>query len=151
MRHEEIGRFWLLFTKFGLPPEFDLVLEEMAVEVKVQIARLQTTFGLDIVKPTHDATDAEVGGGPHSNISQISRSLLPSCLATSCSLSCLVLRSGADTVVRWNSSCRFEVCIFSVRLGGVDLHIPACWESRLKDSVHEPFIFRPGPNEGGPE
>lgn len=49
-RQCEVGKSWLLFTMFALPVEFDLVLEEAAVEVKVQIARLQSTFGLHIVK-----------------------------------------------------------------------------------------------------
>ena len=44
-------------TRFALPVEFDLVLEEAAVEVKVQIARLQSTFGLHIVKP-HEVSEA---------------------------------------------------------------------------------------------
>ena len=43
--------------RFALPVEFDLVLEEAAVEVKVQIARLQSTFGLHIVKP-HEVSEA---------------------------------------------------------------------------------------------
>ena len=44
-------------SRFALPVEFDLVLEEAAVEVKVQIARLQSTFGLHIVKP-HEVSEA---------------------------------------------------------------------------------------------
>lgn len=44
-------------SRFALPVEFDLVLEEAAVEVKVQIARLQSTFGLHIVKP-HKVSEA---------------------------------------------------------------------------------------------
>ncbi|CAK9055815.1 unnamed protein product [Durusdinium trenchii] len=96
-RHCEIGKSWLLFTMFGLPVEFDLVLEEAAVEVKVQIARLQTTFGLEILKP--DTSEA-----------------------------------GPSTVVRWNSRCRFEVCIFSV----------------FKENSHEPFTFRHQERPGAP-
>ena len=34
-----IGKSWMMFTMFGLPPEFDLVLEEAAVEAhRAQIA-----------------------------------------------------------------------------------------------------------------
>ena len=29
-----IGKSWMMFTMFGLPPEFDLVLEEAAVEAR---------------------------------------------------------------------------------------------------------------------
>ncbi|CAE7854271.1 DSPTP1 [Symbiodinium microadriaticum] len=53
-----IGKSWMMFTMFGLPPEFDLVLEEAAVEVGVQIARLQSTFGLEIVKAGSDSLGA---------------------------------------------------------------------------------------------
>ena len=92
----EIGKSWLLFTMFGLANEFDLVLEEAAVEVKVQIARLQSTFGLQLVEKENDF--------------------------------------GPNTLVRWNSRCRFEVCIFSV----------------LKNEKQEPFTFRHQERAGAP-
>eukprot|EP00928_Gymnodinium_smaydae_P039020 TRINITY_DN26760_c1_g2_i1.p1 TRINITY_DN26760_c1_g2~~TRINITY_DN26760_c1_g2_i1.p1 ORF type:complete len:768 (+),score=106.40 TRINITY_DN26760_c1_g2_i1:142-2445(+) len=44
-----IGKSWLVFTMFGLGPEFDVVLEEAAVEVNVQVARLEHDFGLSVI------------------------------------------------------------------------------------------------------
>lgn len=92
----EIGKSWLLFTMFGLAVEFDLVLEEAAVEVKVQIARLQSTFGLELINDKEEP--------------------------------------GPNTLVRWNSRCRFEVCIFSI----------------LRNAQHEPFTFRHQERAGAP-
>lgn len=45
-----VGKAWLVFSMFGSGICFDLVLEEEAVEVNVQIARLHNTYGLDIVE-----------------------------------------------------------------------------------------------------
>ncbi|CAE8719953.1 unnamed protein product [Polarella glacialis] len=42
------GKSWLVFSMFGTGTQFDLVLEEEAVETSVQVARLGSTFGLKV-------------------------------------------------------------------------------------------------------
>ena len=44
-----VGKAWLVFTTFGVGSAYDLILEEAAVEARVQQARLQTTYGLEVL------------------------------------------------------------------------------------------------------
>ena len=42
-----IGKSWMMFTMFGLPPEFDLVLEEAAVEARGAPVKVWSRFSLE--------------------------------------------------------------------------------------------------------
>eukprot|EP00927_Polykrikos_kofoidii_P049566 TRINITY_DN43612_c0_g1_i1.p1 TRINITY_DN43612_c0_g1~~TRINITY_DN43612_c0_g1_i1.p1 ORF type:complete len:800 (+),score=110.19 TRINITY_DN43612_c0_g1_i1:115-2514(+) len=44
-----VGKSWLVFSMFGSLTDVDLLLEEEAVESSLQVARLQNTFGLEVL------------------------------------------------------------------------------------------------------
>lgn len=55
---KSIGTAWLVFSMFGYDPEYDLCLEEEAVESSLQVARLEKAFGLQVVQEATLTSDA---------------------------------------------------------------------------------------------
>ena len=80
-----IHKAWLLFSTFTYGPECSLLLEEEAVDLAAQLARLRTTFGLPLAGGAGGASDAMEEAS-----------------------------SAAETRVSWGGASRFELILFSI-------------------------------------
>lgn len=151
------GKSWLVYTSFGVGAEFNLILEEEAVELPVQARAVAYLIRVLVLHPSLSPAAATLdshclqrsaGAVParclcpyrrrlitqrvHSNPLQLVR------LQSTFGLDLIGDPSSADCRVHWDSRSRFELVLFSL--------LPLSGDG----GSHEPFTFRHEERVGAP-